>query len=76
MSISAKVLTLISRLAQKNISENQELLASGLIDSVSAMELVLAVQNEFAVEIPFERIADVLSNSSKLIQFVENNFKG
>lgn len=76
MSISTKVLTLISRAAQKNISENQELLASGLIDSVGAMELVLAVQNEFAVEIPFERIADVLSNSSKLIQFVEDNIKG
>lgn len=76
MSISTKVLTLISRVAQKNISENQELLASGLIDSVGAMELVLAVQKEFAVEIPFECIADVLSNSSKLIQFVENNIKG
>ena len=41
MSVSNEVLALISQVAQKQVSANEELLSTGLIDSVSAMDLML-----------------------------------
>ncbi|RKV77903.1 MAG: acyl carrier protein, partial [Neisseria sp.] len=35
MSITNEILTLVSKAAQKQVSEHEELLASGLIDSIS-----------------------------------------
>ena len=44
MSVSNEVLALISQVAQKQVSANEELLSTGLIDSVSAMDLVMAIK--------------------------------
>lgn len=76
MSVSSEVLTLISQVAQKQVSENEELLATGLIDSISAMDLVLAIKQKFDVDLPFEQLVDILANSANVIQYVENNYKG
>lgn len=76
MSISNEVLTLISQVAQKQVSENEELLTTGLIDSISAMDLVLAIKQKFDVDLPFEQLVDILANSTNVIQYVENNYKG
>lgn len=76
MSVSSEVLTLISQVAQKQVSENEELLATGLIDSISAMDLVLAIKKKFDVDLPFEQLVDILANSANVIKYVENNYKG
>ncbi|CAM3716750.1 MULTISPECIES: acyl carrier protein [Avibacterium] len=76
MSISNEVLTLISQVAQKRVSENEDLLATGLIDSISAMDLVMAIKQKFGVDLPFDQLVDILSNSANVIQYVENNYKG
>ena len=46
MSVSNEVLALISQVAQKQVSANEELLSTGLIDSVSAMDLVMAIKQK------------------------------
>lgn len=76
MSVSNEVLALISQVAQKQVSANEELLSTGLIDSVSAMDLVMAVKQKFDVDLPFEQLVDILANSANIIQYVENNYKG
>ena len=76
MSVSNEVLALISQVAQKQVSANEELLSTGLIDSVSAMDLVLAIKHKFDVDLPFEQLVDILANSANIIQYVENNYKG
>lgn len=76
MSVSNKVLALISQVAQKQVSANEELLSTGLIDSVSAMDLVMAIKQKFDVDLPFEQLVDILANSANIIQYVENNYKG
>lgn len=76
MSVSGEVLTLISQVAQKQVSANEELLSTGLIDSVSAMDLVMAIKQKFDVDLPFEQLVDILANSANVIQYVENNYKG
>lgn len=76
MSISKEVLTLVSKAAQKQVSEHEELLASGLIDSISAMDLMLSIQEKFNVEIPFEQVVNIFANTSNIIEFVERNYKG
>ena len=76
MSVSNEVLALISQVAQKQVSANEELLSTGLIDSVSAMELVMAIKQKFDVDLPFEQLVDILANSANIIQYVENNYKG
>ncbi|EFC53333.1 MULTISPECIES: acyl carrier protein [Neisseria] len=76
MSVSNEVLALISQVAQKQVSANEELLSTGLIDSVSAMDLVMAIKQKFDVDLPFEQLVDILANSANIIQYVENNYKG
>lgn len=76
MSVSNEVLALISQVAQKQVSANEELLSAGLIDSVSAMDLVMAIKQKFDVDLPFEQLVDILANSANIIQYVENNYKG
>ena len=76
MSVSNEVLALISQVAQKQVSANEELLSTGLIDSVSAMDLVMAIKQKFDVDLPFEQLVDILENSANIIQYVENNYKG
>ncbi|WP_455942293.1 acyl carrier protein [Neisseria sp.] len=76
MSVSNEVLALISQVAQKQVSANEELLSMGLIDSVSAMDLVMAIKQKFDVDLPFEQLVDILANSANIIQYVENNYKG
>ena len=76
MSVSNEVLALISQVAQKQVSANEELLSTGLFDSVSAMDLVMAIKQKFDVDLPFEQLVDILANSANIIQYVENNYKG
>lgn len=76
MSVSNEVLALISQVAQKQVSANEELLSTGLIDSMSAMDLVMAIKQKFDVDLPFEQLVDILANSANIIQYVENNYKG
>ena len=76
MSVSNEVLALISQVAQKQVSANEELLSTGLIDSVSAMDLVMAIKQKCDVDLPFEQLVDILANSANIIQYVENNYKG
>ena len=76
MSVSNEVLALISQVAQKQVSANEELLSTGLLDSVSAMDLVMAIKQKFDVDLPFEQLVDILANSANIIQYVENNYKG
>ena len=76
MSVSNEVLALMSQVAQKQVSANEELLSTGLIDSVSAMDLVMAIKQKFDVDLPFEQLVDILANSANIIQYVENNYKG
>ena len=76
MSVSNEVLALISQVAQKQVSANEELLSTGLIDSVSAMDLVMAIKQKFDVDLPFEQLVDILANSANIIRYVENNYKG
>ena len=76
MSVSNEVLALISQVAQKQVSANEELLSTGLIDSVSAMDFVMDIKQKFDVDLPFEQLVDILANSANIIQYVENNYKG
>lgn len=76
VSVSNEVLTLISQVAQKQVSANEELLSTGLIDSISAMDLVMAIKQKFDVDLPFEQLVDILANSANIIQYVEKNYKG
>jgi conserved domain protein len=75
MSTSKQVLQIISQIVQKDVSDSEELLSSGLIDSVSVMDLVVAIKETFHVEIPFEEIVEIMSNSSTIIEYVEKHKK-
>ena len=66
MSVSNEVLALISQVAQKQVSANEELLSTGLIDSVSAMDLVMDIKQKFDVDLPFEQLVDIFG---KLCQY-------
>ena len=76
MSVSNEVWRWFHKLHKKQVSANEELLSTGIIDSVSAMDLVMAIKQKFDVDLPFEQLVDILANSANIIQYVENNYKG
>lgn len=39
------------------------------------MDLVVAIKETFHVEIPFEEIVEIMSNSSTIIEYVEKHKK-
>lgn len=75
MTTAEKTLQLISKVAQKKVSNSEELLSTGLIDSIGVMDLVIAIKQEFQVEIPFEEIVNIMSNTATIIEYVENHRK-
>ncbi|MDG6881409.1 acyl carrier protein [Phocoenobacter uteri] len=76
MSLESKILKMVAKGVQKNKVElGQELISTGLIDSISVMELIMEIKKEFGVEIPFEQIMDIFADTKTLVDFIKKNVK-
>lgn len=68
-----KVLKIIEDLIQKPVNLDDQLLASGLLDSITGVDLILAIQAEFDVEIPIIDAEEILASVKSLLEFIEQN---
>lgn len=71
--LEAKVLAILEKTVQRKIGLDEELLNSGLIDSISAVDVALTIESEFNIQISATEIADCLSTAQTLINHVRTH---
>jgi D-alanine--poly(phosphoribitol) ligase subunit 2 len=65
-----RILKLIENAIRIKITLDQPLLESGLVDSITAVDIVLAVEAEFGITIPATEIGDRLKTARALVDYV------
>ena len=70
-TVKAKVREILAQFAAEDVDEDQDIFASGLVNSLFAMQLVLSLEQEFGFEVADEDIDINNFNSVKaLVAFV------
>jgi len=68
--VEERVLGLVAKATLKKVGLDEPLLESGLVDSISAVDLALQVEAEFGIEIPAEKIHEYLHSARTLAEYV------
>lgn len=68
--LAARLLEMVQAITLKQVSLDESLLESGLVDSISAVDLALQVETEMGVEIPAEKIHEHLRTARSLVNYV------
>jgi acyl carrier protein len=66
----AQVLRMVEGVALKKVDLDEPLLDSGLVDSISAVDLALMMETEFGVAMPAERIHEYMRTVRTLADHV------
>lgn len=73
--IVEKVKDIVSRATLKPVAADTRLLESGLVDSISAVHIALAVEEEFGCVIPAADMIRLFASVGSLAEFVSGNAK-
>ncbi|WP_310608679.1 acyl carrier protein [Buttiauxella brennerae] len=68
-----KILALFENVLSRKVAFNDELVESGILDSITAVDIVLEVQAEFGCAIPPTDVATVLKTPATLSAWLEEN---
>lgn len=68
-----KVLALFENVLSRKVDFNDELIESDILDSITAVDVVLEVQAEFGCAIPPTDVATVLKTPATLADWLEEN---
>lgn len=68
-----KVLAIFENVLSRKVAFNDELIESDIIDSITAVDIVLEVQAEFGCAIPPTDVASVLKTPATLAAWIEEN---
>lgn len=68
-----KILDLFESVLSRKVEFNDELIESGILDSITAVDVVLEVQAEFGCMIPPTDVATVLKTPATLAAWIEEN---
>ncbi|MGB7801278.1 acyl carrier protein [Buttiauxella sp.] len=68
-----KVLAIFENVLSRKVAFNDELIESDILDSITAVDIVLEVQAEFGCAIPPTDIANVLKTPATLAAWLEEN---
>lgn len=66
---------IVKNVIQTEVEPDDMLIESGLVDSLTAVDIVLAVQAAYGCKIPSTEIDEHLESLNKLAAFVEENQK-
>lgn len=61
---------IVEAIVLKKVTPDTQLIASGLVDSLSAVDITLAVESEFGCSIPAPEIAEHLQSVRTLASYV------
>lgn len=68
--IARKVTEIVEAVALRKVNPDEPLLASGLVDSISAVDLALQMEEEFGIQMPAEKIHECMETTRTLIGYV------
>jgi D-alanine--poly(phosphoribitol) ligase subunit 2 len=68
--IQARVLKLVEAATFKKVDLDEPLLDSGLVDSISAVDLALQMEAEFGIEMPAIKIREHMMTTRSLVSYV------
>lgn len=71
--IETQVAILIEGIIMTPVATDAQLIDSGLVDSLSAVDVALAVERQFSVKIPPSEIDVHLQSVHTLAQYIESN---
>ena len=66
---------IVANVIQSTVEPDDLLIESGLVDSLTAVDIVLAVQKAFGCKVPPTEIEEHLESVNALAAFVEDNQK-
>ena len=69
----ARVLRMVEGVTLKKVDLDEPLLDSGLVDSISAVDLALQMEAEFGVDMPAERIHEYMRTVRTLADHVASH---
>ncbi len=75
-NIEAQTASLIEGIIMTSVDPETQLIDSGLVDSLSAVDVTLAVEREFGVKIPPSEIDVHLQSVQTLAQYIQSHAKG
>lgn len=68
--IARKVTEIVEAVALRKVNLDEPLLTSGLVDSISAVDLALQMEAEFGIKMPAEKIHECMETTRTLIGYV------
>ena len=69
-TIERKVTEIVEGITLRKVAPDEPLLASGLVDSISAVDLALQMEAEFGIQMPAEKIHEYMATTRTLIGYV------
>ncbi|RAW87258.1 hypothetical protein CKY01_17170 [Photorhabdus laumondii subsp. clarkei] len=72
MELEQKVLSIVNKIARKNVELGDELLKKNLIDSITTVDLILELQEEFDCYIPATDAESILETPKSIINYLNN----
>jgi D-alanine--poly(phosphoribitol) ligase subunit 2 len=74
-ALVAKLGEIVANVIQTTVEPDDLLIESGMVDSLTAVDIVLAVQAAFGCKVPPTEIEEHLESVNALAAFVEDNQK-
>lgn len=68
--IARKVTEIVEAVTLRKVGPDEPLLSSGLVDSISAVDLALQMEAEFGITMPAEKIHECMETTRTLIGYV------
>ncbi|MCW7548718.1 phosphopantetheine-binding protein [Photorhabdus sp. APURE] len=72
MELEQQVLSIVSRIAKKNVELDDELLRKSLIDSITTVDLILELQEEFDCYISSTDAESIIETPKSIINYLNN----
>ncbi len=72
-ALKQQLAEIIENVVGTAVAHDDLLIESGLVDSMTAVDIVMAVKNAFGVKVPATEIDEHLESLDALAAFVQNN---
>lgn len=68
--LEADILAIVESVVLKPVAADASLVKSGLVDSMSAVDITLAIEDKYGCAIPAPEIAEILETVQGICQYV------
>ncbi|MEO6984358.1 MAG: acyl carrier protein [Paralcaligenes sp.] len=69
-NIEAEILAIVESVIFKSVGADVSLVKSGLVDSMAAVDIALAIEDKFSCAIPAPEIAEIMETAKSMAKYV------